>query len=83
MTTVTLTIADNGDELHLEGKLDDPEALNQPPTPAVIVGTYLATNAEQICKDAIQWFNRMVADQEQAANEPQLKLVLPGDGGLQ
>lgn len=59
MTTVTVTIIDDGDEVRMEGKLDDVSALDAPPTPALIIGSYLAANAELICKDAIKWMHTM------------------------
>lgn len=57
MTTVTITIKDAGESVELEGHLDDPSALGDAPTAALIIGSYLAANAEQVCKDAARWFN--------------------------
>ncbi len=84
MATITITIADKGDELTMEGRLETPEALNEPPTAALIVGTYLAAHAEVVCKDAVRWFTARSAqsEPEPVLQEPQLKLVLPGDRGL-
>lgn len=66
MTTVIVTIADEpGNQLSLEGRIDNPDAMNQVPTAAVIVGAYLATNADRVCRDAVAWFNDKVAEQEQ------------------
>jgi hypothetical protein len=56
MTTVTITIKDAGESIELEGHLDDPSALGDAPTAALIIGSYLAANAEQVCKDALKWF---------------------------
>lgn len=56
MTTVTITIKDAGESVELEGHLDDPSALGDAPTAALIIGSYLAANAERVCKDALAWF---------------------------
>ena len=56
MTTVTITIKDAGESVELEGHLDDPSALGDAPTAALIIGSYLAANAEHVCKDALRWF---------------------------
>lgn len=80
MTTVTITISDNGDSLSVEGKLDNPEALNLPPTPALIVGSYLAANIDGVCKDAMRWVNSLSSApaQEPIVKAPQI--ILPDDG---
>lgn len=80
MTTVTVTITDNGDSLELEGKLDNPEALNNPPTPALIVGSYLAANVDQVCKDAMAWFRGMSTAPQQPVEDAAIKapqIILP------
>jgi hypothetical protein len=58
MTTVTIIIKDEGDSVQLEGHLEDPSALQEMPTAALIIGSYLAANAERVCKDAIAWFGK-------------------------
>ncbi|NBT76539.1 MAG: hypothetical protein EBT15_11375 [Betaproteobacteria bacterium] len=61
MTTITITIADGEDgTIEAEAKLDDNNVLDQPPTAALIVGSYLGANFEQIAKDAFAWFNQSV-----------------------
>jgi hypothetical protein len=61
MTTITITITDSDDRtLSLEGAVDNPEAFNEPPTPALIVGSYLAAHAEKVSKDALKWFETTV-----------------------
>lgn len=58
MTVATITISDTEDNaLTIEGRLDPPAAIDLPPTPAVIVGAYLAVHIDAITKSAIQWFN--------------------------
>ena len=61
MTTVTITIADGADgTIEAEAKLDNDNVLDEPPTGALIVGSYLGANFEQIAKDAFVWFNQSV-----------------------
>lgn len=83
MTTVTIIIKDNGDSIEVEGHLDPANAVDLPPTPAMIVGSYLAGNMETVCKDAISWVNAMtVATQPIPQDEPAIKapkIILPGD----
>lgn len=57
MTTVVVTITDTAEGLSIEGRLEDPTALDEAPTTALIVGTYLAAHMEQVCKAAIRWFD--------------------------
>jgi hypothetical protein len=61
MTTVTIIIKDEGDSVQLEVRLEDPSALQKMPTAALIIGSYLAANAERVCKDAITWFGKQPA----------------------
>ena len=68
MTTATITIRDNGDSIEMEGRLDNPDAINQPPTGALIVSSYIAANIVQITEESGRWFfSQMAADA--AANE--------------
>lgn len=61
MTIATLIIKDEADSSYtIEGSLDRPEALDEPPTPAIIIATYLSANITKVCEDAIQWYNGMV-----------------------
>lgn len=63
MTVCTITIKDApGDELALEGRIEgyvqgDPLPA---PTPALIVASYLAANAQQVSEAAMKWFMRDV-----------------------
>lgn len=80
MTIVTVVIKDADGTLELEGRLADPSALDQPPTAALIVGSYLAANTEQICKDALAWFRGMGSAPQDPPTEPVVKapqLILP------
>ena len=60
MITATIVIKDVPDgEYTIEGSLDRPEALDEPPTPALIIATYLSANIAKISDDAITWYNAM------------------------
>lgn len=61
MTIVNLTIKDGADgTIEAEATLDNEDAINEPPTGALIVGSYLGANFEQIAKDAFAWFQSQV-----------------------
>jgi hypothetical protein len=65
MTTATLIIRDsvNADGeavLDMEGHLDPVTAVDGPPTPALIIASYIAANADRLCKEAIVWFGSHV-----------------------
>jgi hypothetical protein len=77
MTTVTIKITDAQDELQMEGSMDNPNAINEPPTAALIVGSYLAANAERVAKDAMAWFKAINDSPEQP--QAQSRIVLPPD----
>jgi hypothetical protein len=60
MTIATIIIKDMPDgEYIIEGDLDRPEALDEPPTPALIIATYLSANIAKISDEAIAWYNAM------------------------
>jgi hypothetical protein len=60
MTIATIIIKDMPDgEYTIEGDLDRPEALDEPPTPALIIATYLSANIAKISDEAIAWYNAM------------------------
>tara|TARA_R110002126_G_scaffold127564_5_gene269839 strand:- start:1466 stop:1675 length:210 start_codon:yes stop_codon:yes gene_type:complete len=60
MTIATLIIKDAPDhQFTIEGALDRPEALDEPPTPALIIASYISANAKKVSDDAIAWYNRM------------------------
>ncbi|NBX33672.1 MAG: hypothetical protein EBR07_13280 [Planctomycetes bacterium] len=60
MITATIVIKDTPDgEYTIEGNLDRPEALDEPPTPALIIATYISANIAKISDDAIAWYNTM------------------------
>lgn len=61
MTTIVLKISDGAGQIDVEGHCDQ-DAMNGPPTPALIIGTYLAANMEQVCKDAVQWARGTTAE---------------------
>lgn len=62
MTIATVIIKDEPDNSYsIEGSLDRPEALNEAPTPALIIATYLSANIPQVCEDAILWYNNLGA----------------------
>ena len=83
MTTVTVTIKDVDDTVTMEGTLDNPEAINEPPTPALVIGSYLAAQADQVCKDAMSWFRAMQLASEPVPQDPIItapKIIVPDDG---
>ena len=60
MTIATLVIKDLPDnQFTIEGALDRPEAIEEVPTPALIIASYISANAKQVSDDAIAWYNRM------------------------
>jgi hypothetical protein len=60
MITATIVIKDvPGNEYTIEGVLDRPEALDEPPTPALIIATYISANIAKISDEAIAWYNSM------------------------
>ena len=60
MITATIVIKDVPDgEYTIEGVLNRPEALDEPPTPALIIATYISANIAKISDDAIAWYNTM------------------------
>ena len=60
MTTVTLRIWDEDEELKMEATLDNPNAINEPPTAALIFGSYLGANTAAIVEDAMRWYRQQV-----------------------
>lgn len=79
MTIVTVLIKDNGDLLELEGSCDNPNAQNEAPTAALIVGSYLAANTEKVCKDAMAWFSSSISDEVEVQAQPEpSRFILPG-----
>jgi hypothetical protein len=60
MTVATVTITDvPGNQYTIEGSLDRPEALDEPPTPALIIATYLSVNIHHVCEEAIKWYDAL------------------------
>ena len=60
MTVATVIITDMPDNQYtIEGTLDRPEALNEPPTPALIISTYLSSHIKEISDNAMAWYNQM------------------------
>jgi hypothetical protein len=82
MTTVTVKIWDDGETLQMEGALDNPNAINEPPTVALIVGSYLAANTEAVVKNAMHWFKdmQMQSVDEAEVAKPTQSIILPDDG---
>ena len=58
MTTVTLKIWDEANELMMEANLDNPDAINEAPTAALIFGSYLGANTAAIVEDAMRWYKQ-------------------------
>lgn len=60
MTIATVIITDMPDNRYtIEGTLDRPEALNEPPTPALIISTYLGSHIKEISDNAVAWYNQL------------------------
>ena len=60
MTTVIVKIWDSEEGLQMEATLDNADAINEPPTPALIVGSYLGANSEAFVQSAMRWFQDQV-----------------------
>lgn len=61
MTTCSITITDApGGELTLEGRIEGHVAGADlpPPTPALVVASYISAHAQQISEAAAVWFRR-------------------------
>ena len=57
MSVVIITISDReGGGVDLEGRLDDFESVNKPPTPALIIGSFLAAHPERLIEASIVWY---------------------------
>lgn len=79
MTQVTIVIEDTEDgHIAIEGKVD-PAALNEPPTPALVIGSYLAAEVDKIVVDALAWFHKGGAEPppEQQPVIKEKKLYVP------
>ena len=72
MTTVTLLIWDEGNELKMEAVLDNPDAINEAPTAALIFGSYLGANTAAIVEDAMRWYKEQFT-------APSPDIVMPRD----
>jgi hypothetical protein len=80
MTTITMRIWDGDDQtINAEASLDNPNAINEPPTSALIIGSYLGANMDRVARDAIQWFEAMQKQPEPEAAIKAPKLILPDD----
>ena len=64
MTKITIEIWDEDDSIKAESNLDNPEALNEPPTPALILGSYIGTHFERIAEEAFDWFKTLAKDNQ-------------------
>lgn len=81
MTTVTVKIVDVDDTVTFEGSLDNPNAINEAPTAALIIGSYLAANAEKVMKDSMVWFRQMATEpQPEPVAKAERHIILPDDG---
>lgn len=82
MTTVTITITDNDGSVEMQGTMDNSNAINEPPTPALVVGSYIAANASRIVDESIAWFSGAVnasrADEQIA--QPASSIIVPDQG---
>jgi len=78
MTVVTMKIWDENDELKMEATLDNPEAINLPPTAALIFGSYLGAHTEALVEASMHWYKQQVtAPPPDLAPEPPQIFVPP------
>lgn len=71
MTTCLITIKDAlGGELTMEGRIDGHEAGAElpPPTPALVVASYIAAHAQQISEAAAAWYHRDVTSDSEGGD---------------
>ena len=61
MNKCILTIQDTEDAIDFSGHIEDPEAIDKDPTPALIVMSYLAANHALIVRDAMIWADKVNA----------------------
>lgn len=81
MTTCTIVIKDGEDGIDFKGALDNPEALDLPPTPALIVATYISANLGTVAQQAIDWYNNQVVpgtSPDGAPVQDMPQIILPG-----
>lgn len=86
MSGFTMRIWDEDGDIKAEGRLDDADDLDRPPTPTVIIASYLGANTEQVFKQAMAWFDDLCKRAHQADAQPQIaesrpKLILPSGAG--
>lgn len=82
MATATILIkdgrADDGaPTIEMEGHLEPATAIDDAPTGAVVIGSYLAANMEQIQAQALAWFNEQVRSAMPTQDE---QIAVPGVG---
>lgn len=71
MTVCTITISDAPDSsVNMNGVIDDPTAIDRPPTAALVIGSYIAANADRVCKDAVAWFQREIPKDDDVQGAP-------------
>jgi hypothetical protein len=64
MTIATVIIKDLPDNQYsIEGTLDRAEALDEPPTPALIISIYLSYHIKEVSNNAMAWYNQMGAEE--------------------
>jgi len=76
MSTVTLTIVDTPEGIDMKGEIDNPNAVNEPPTPALVIGSYIAANAAKVIADSVAWFKGSIVEPER--DEEVSRLIVPG-----
>lgn len=78
MSVVTVTLTDRADGgVDLQGSIDNPNAVNEQPTPALIIGSYLAANAARVINDSVAWFKQEIVAPER--DDDVIRLIVPGD----
>ena len=76
MSTVTLTIVDTPDGIEMKGEIDNPNAVNEPPTAALVIGSYIAANTAKVIEDSVAWFKTSIVEPE--SDEDVSRLIVPG-----
>ena len=85
MATATIILKDSKTDdgvatIEMEGRLDPPSAIDEAPTGAVIIGSFLAAHMQQIQDQAVAWFNEQFRAPP-AADGP--KIIVPGGSDIE
>lgn len=86
MATATIILKDSRTDdgvptIEMEGRLDPPSAIDDAPTGAVIIGSFLAAHMQQIQDQAIAWFNEQFKAPPAKDDGP--KIIVPGGSDIE